>query len=91
MTALMDILVLIPIVPVYISPYLQDLFEIFSRVASWRYVELQMCTYYQKTVYELGIACFLITKCKGGQLISFITSLKIPNLDGNHHTRAGLL
>ena len=85
MTALMDILVLIPIVPVYISPYLQDLFEIFSRVASWRYVELQMCTYYQKTVYELGIAC------KGGQLISFITSLKILNLDWNHHTRAGLL
>ena len=36
MTALMDLLVLIPIVPVYISPYLQDLFEIFSRVASWR-------------------------------------------------------
>ena len=44
MTALMDILVLIPIVPVYISPYLQDFFEIFSRVASWRYVELQICT-----------------------------------------------
>ena len=82
MTALMDILVLIPIVPVYISPYLQDLFEIFSRVASWRYVELQMCTYYQKTVYELGIACFLIPKCKGGQLISFITSLKISNMMG---------
>ena len=38
MTALMDLLVLIPIVPVYISPYLQDLFEIFSRVAAWRYV-----------------------------------------------------
>ena len=51
MTALMDILVLIPIVPVYISPYLQDLFEIFSRVASWRYVEVQLlCTDYQKTV-----------------------------------------
>jgi len=41
MTALMDILVLIPIVPVYISPYLQDLFEIFSRVASWRYQSIK--------------------------------------------------
>ena len=36
MTALMDLLVLIPNVPVYIGPYLQDFFEIFSRVAAWR-------------------------------------------------------
>ena len=36
MTALMDLLVLIPNVPVYIGSYLQDLFEVFSRVAAWR-------------------------------------------------------
>ena len=37
MSGLLDLLTLIPILPVHISPYLQDLFEIFSRVALWRH------------------------------------------------------
>lgn len=49
MSALMDLLVLMPIVPVYISPYLQDLFEIFSRVASWRYTCIKNLPEIQQT------------------------------------------
>ena len=45
LSALMDLLVLMPIVPVYISPYLQDLFEIFSRVASWKYQSIKVELY----------------------------------------------
>ena len=45
----MDLLVLMPIVPVYISPYLQDLFEIFSRVASWRYTCIKNLPEIQQT------------------------------------------
>ena len=50
MSALMDLLVLMPIVPVYIAPYLQDLFEIFSRVAAWRYQSIKVLPEVQQVI-----------------------------------------
>ncbi|KAF4514250.1 UNVERIFIED_CONTAM: hypothetical protein B566_EDAN019542 [Ephemera danica] len=35
MSALLVLIVLLPMIPGYLAPYLQDIFEIFCRVASW--------------------------------------------------------
>lgn len=58
MTALMDLLVLIPVVPVYIAPYLQDLFEIFSRIAAWRYQSIKGLPEVQQEHVRVGLYSF---------------------------------
>ena len=55
MTALMDLLVLIPIIPSYVSPYLQDLFEIFSRIAAWRYGSIKNLPEIQQEHLRVGL------------------------------------
>jgi len=41
MSGLFDLLALMPMLPAFIAPYLNEIFEVFSRVAAWRYQHVQ--------------------------------------------------
>ncbi|TRY63829.1 hypothetical protein TCAL_11163 [Tigriopus californicus] len=58
MSALMDLLALMPIVPTYVGPFLHDLFDAFSRLASWRYVNLNDLPQIQKIHVQIGLYAF---------------------------------
>ncbi|CAB4069329.1 TSC1 [Lepeophtheirus salmonis] len=40
LTALLDLICLLPAIPSYITPFIQDLFEIFSHLTAWRHHHL---------------------------------------------------
>ena len=58
MIPLLDLLTLMPIIPAYVAPYLQDLFEVFSQVASWRYQHIQNLPQTQQIHTLVGLYAF---------------------------------
>ena len=87
MTALMDLLVLMPIIPAYVAPYLPDFFEIFSRVAAWRYQALKGLPEVQQVHVQVGLYAFF-HRLYGMFPCNFLSYLRVHYSDNNKENQA---
>ena len=58
MTALLDLIALLPTVPVNITSYLNDVFEVFSRIAYWRTVNIKSLPEIQQVHVQVALFAF---------------------------------
>lgn len=87
MSALLDLLVLMPILPVYVAPYLQDLFEVFSRVSSWRYQSIKGLPEVQQVHVQVGLYAFF-HRLYGMFPCNFLCYLRSQYSDSNKDNQA---
>lgn len=87
MSALMNLLVLLPMVPVYIAPYLPDLFEIFSRVAAWRYTSIKVLPEVQQVHVQVGLYAFF-HRLYGMFPCNFLSYLRVHYSENNRENHA---
>ncbi len=87
MSGLMDLLVLMPIIPAYVAPYLQDFFEIFSRVAAWRYQSLKVLPEVQQVHVQVGLFAFF-HRLYGMFPCNFLSYLRVHYSDNNRENQA---
>ena len=87
MSALMNLLVLLPMVPVYIAPYLPDLFEIFSRVAAWRYTSIKVLPEMQQVHVQVGLYAFF-HRLYGMFPCNFLSYLRVHYSENNRENHA---
>jgi len=86
MSGLLALLAVLPVLPAYVAPYLTEVFEVFSRVAAWRYQHIRSLPDVQQVHVQVGLFS-LFHRLYGLFPCNFLSFLRTQYSDGNKDNR----